>query len=99
MRRLIKTKPQTIVFVLSIAILTWSDSTIAQTSTYLRLNQIGFEPNYPKIAIAFSNEALPYSFNLKDVSTQTVVFTAKPNPVAGAWGQFKNHVELNFTSF
>jgi len=99
MRRLIKTKPLTIVFVLSIAILTWSDSTIAQTSTYLRLNQIGFEPNDPKIAIAFSNEALPDHFNLKDVSTQTVVFTAKPNPVAGAWGQFKNHVELNFTSF
>src|SRR4030095_15605468 len=71
----------------------------ADANTYVRINQIGFQPDSLKIAIAISNEVLPGEFRIKDATTITTVFTAQTSPVHGSWGQFTNHAELNFSSF
>lgn len=71
----------------------------AQSGTYVRVNQLGFDPTETKIAIAFSNDVLPDLFTIKDAANGATVFTAKVTPVSGAWGNFQNHAELNFTNF
>ena len=69
----------------------------AQENTYIRLNQVGFDIEKSKIAIAFSSEQLPDAFEIKDAVTEATAFEAKVVPVSGSWGQYKNHVELNFS--
>ena len=73
-------------------------SATAQVSTYIRVNQIGYEPNGSKIAIVFSNEALPDQYTVKDSTTDETVFTARVTPTTGKWGGFRHHAELNFSS-
>ena len=70
-----------------------------QSATYIRLNQVGYEPAGVKIAIAFSADPLSEQFEIKDAATQVTVFSGASLPVRGAWGQFTNHAELNFTTF
>ena len=69
----------------------------AQENTYIRLNQVGFNIEKSKIAIAFSSERLPEAYEIKDALTDTTIFRAKVVPVAGGWGQFAKHAELNFS--
>jgi hypothetical protein len=70
-----------------------------QSATYIRFNQVGYEPAAVKIAIAFSTESLPEQFEIKDASTQVTTFSGASLPVKGTWGQFTNHAELEFTTF
>src|SRR5881628_656475 len=76
-----------------------SATAAAQSNSYIRINQVGFEPNDVKIAIAFSSERLPDLFSIKDAATEGTVFTGKVIPVSGEWAQFSHHAELNFSSF
>ena len=71
----------------------------ANTQLYIRLNQLGFAPNNEKSAIIFSQERLPDQFKVVSVTTGAVVLTGKINPIAGSWGQFDHHGEIDFTSF
>lgn len=71
----------------------------AQVESFVRLNQVGFQSNGSKIAIAFSSQQIPEQFELKDSISQNTVFVGKPFRVKGSWGQFDHHAELNFTSF
>ena len=71
----------------------------ANANTYVRVNQIGFQPADIKIAIVFSNDSLPTQFVVKDVVNKLTVFTAQASPVSGGWGEFANHAELNFSTF
>ncbi|HEV8368898.1 MAG TPA: glycoside hydrolase family 9 protein [Pyrinomonadaceae bacterium] len=73
-------------------------SATAQVNTYVRMNQIGYEPNGLKIALAFSNEALPDQFAVIDATTEETVFRARVTTTTGAWGGFRHHAELNFSS-
>lgn len=67
---------------------------------FLRTNQLGYEPDAVKIAIAFSRSALPDSFALCSADTQQVVLEGSPKAVLGVkWGQFDQHSELDFTAF
>lgn len=72
---------------------------VAQENTYIRLNQVGFDVEQTKIAIAFSSEQLPETFEIKNAATEATVFRAKVLPVSGNWGRYKNHAELTFTDF
>jgi peptidoglycan/xylan/chitin deacetylase (PgdA/CDA1 family) len=72
----------------------------ARQTVYIRANQIGYTPGGPKVAIAFSKSALPETFSLVEAAAQKVVFTGRATLIeGGAWGQFTNHAELDFSSF
>jgi endoglucanase len=67
--------------------------------SFVRANQLGYQIHDPKIAIAFGNSSFPDSFSVLDFSTGKKVFGAAVRVVTNAvWGQFSNHVELDFSS-
>ena len=68
------------------------------TQLYIRLNQLGFGPGQPKSAIVFSSEPLPADFQVLNTAGLTV-FTGKVNVMAGAWGKFDHHGEIDFSAF
>ncbi|HEX3625660.1 MAG TPA: glycoside hydrolase family 9 protein [Verrucomicrobiae bacterium] len=71
----------------------------ASDAIYIRANQIGYGVSEPKTAIAFSTASLPKSFSVTDVKSDIIVFTREAKPLQGAaWGQFTNHMELDFSS-
>ena len=69
-----------------------------EEQVYIRVNQLGYSPHHPKIAIAFANMPFPDSFQVVNATTKKVAFTGRSVPIAGAWGQFEYHAELNFTA-
>src|ERR1041385_325724 len=77
------------------------ESATAQTNSqvFIRVNQIGYGPREPKSAIALSRAPLPARFQLFDPATQQIVFEGISKPLIGAWGEFTQLVELNFSSF
>ncbi len=84
---------------LLITLLCFAHTSSAQTDLFIRINQLGFEFNGTKIAIAFSDQTLPQRFEIKDSTTHSTVFTGDSLPVKGSWGQHSNYSELNFTTF
>ena len=69
----------------------------ANAQPHIRLNQLGFAPGAPKSAIVFSHDPLPEEFRLVTVDG-SVVFKGRVNRIAGSWGEFNHHAELDFTS-
>jgi hypothetical protein len=65
----------------------------------VRVNQIGYRPHDPKLAMMVGRAALPARFALVDAATRQVTFDAEPHPVPGRWGQFEHHAELDFSAF
>lgn len=65
---------------------------------YVRLNQLGFSPRDIKIAVAFSRLPLPESFRVINAVSNKVVFEGRTVSVAGGWGEFSHHAELNFSA-
>lgn len=66
---------------------------------FIRLNQVGFAPGEQKSAIVFGRETLPAGFRLIRMPGGSTVFEGKVNPVAGSWGQFERHGEIDFSVF
>jgi hypothetical protein len=67
---------------------------------FIRVNQLGYNCADPKFAIAFSKENLPDSFSVVSLDTQQLVYQGKAVTSSGVkWGEFKNHVELDFSNF
>jgi endoglucanase len=66
-------------------------------SLFIRVNQLGFRPHDIKTAVAFGREPLPAEFRILNARTRAVVFTGRTEPVAGRWGEFEYHAELNFS--
>jgi Glycosyl hydrolase family 9./N-terminal ig-like domain of cellulase. len=83
----------------AISIVPFCAGVTAHAQTYLRVNQVGYETTAPKIAIAFSKDALPEQFTIKEGLSEATVFTGKLTPVSGEWGEFSHHAEINLTSF
>jgi len=64
-----------------------------------RVNQVGYRPQDPKIAVAFSKSPLPASFTILVADSGREVFEGKcAAPRNGNWGQFTHHVELDFSA-
>ena len=68
-----------------------------QAQRYIRVNQLGFGPSDVKTAVIFGRESLPQDFRIVNGATGAEVFKGKVNPVAGSWGQFDRHGELDFS--
>src|SRR2546429_1213939 len=71
----------------------------SERQIFVRINQLGYRPLDPKSAVAFSREALPEKFNVIDAVTQQVVFEGATKRIAGQWGQFDHHAELDFSAW
>jgi endoglucanase len=66
---------------------------------FIRANQVGYQPQDVKLAIAFAKSSLPAPFALIAADTGKVVFEGKAKPLAGVtWGQFENHADLDFSA-
>jgi endoglucanase len=72
--------------------------TESEPTTYIRINQIGYGPTEPKLAIAFARAPITSPFTIVDGVTRQVVFTGSARAVAGRWGEFLHHSELDFSS-
>jgi peptidoglycan/xylan/chitin deacetylase (PgdA/CDA1 family) len=65
---------------------------------FIRANQLGYGTNDPKTAVAFSASPIASTFTVVDALTGEKVFSGEANPISGeGWGQFTNHLELDFS--
>jgi endoglucanase len=76
------------------------DELLATTpQIHVRANQVGYPMNAGKVAIALSTAPLPAEFTLvAEANEGRVHFQGKTRPIAGAWGRFPHHAELDFSS-
>ena len=72
----------------------------AQTTSWIRINQLGYQPQSTKVAVWCSKgtESIT-SFQLIDSTTQKVAFTAKASQPFGAYGPFQQTYRLNFSAY
>jgi peptidoglycan/xylan/chitin deacetylase (PgdA/CDA1 family) len=69
-------------------------------ATFIRANQLGYFPNSPKKAIAFSSSALRGNFTLLELPSGKTAFQSKLKPLEGVkWGTNEHHAELDFSPF
>ncbi|HEY1683376.1 MAG TPA: glycoside hydrolase family 9 protein [Tepidisphaeraceae bacterium] len=69
----------------------------ASPQIFIRTNQVGYTSNDSKLALAFSDTALPHDFTLLD-KNNSVILHAAATPIAGTWGKFSHFSQLDFTS-
>lgn len=79
-------------------VVTRANVAAAAGQLFVRINQLGYRPTEPKIAIAFCQTSLPSQFNVLEASTRQIAFTGQVKPIAGRWGQFDYHAELDFSA-
>lgn len=65
--------------------------------TFIRVNQLGYEADDSKIAIAFSDKPLPYDFTIYTSDHQRIPLSLKTESVQGNWGKWNYHAELDFS--
>lgn len=71
---------------------------VVEDGIFIRANQVGYNLDDAKVAIAFSRQPLPHTFELISVPDGRVVFNGPAEPVTNAvWGRFDQHVELDFS--
>jgi hypothetical protein len=75
-----------------------NSASLVAEEVYVRVNQVGYDVGGAKVAIAMGRAARPKSFQLVDVTTKKAVFEADLRSIAGAWGEFKHHAALDFSS-
>ena len=78
--------------------LCWIPAAEAQIGFYIRLNEVGFGPHDIKTAVVFGRQSLPAEFRLLNTKTGAVAFSGKTKSVAGSWGEFAYHGELDFSA-
>ncbi|MGZ8846959.1 MAG: cellulase N-terminal Ig-like domain-containing protein, partial [Pyrinomonadaceae bacterium] len=73
----------------------------AQTSRqiFIRVNQLGYRPTDAKSAIALSTETIPDKFSVVNAATGQSAFEGMTKAIAGRWGQFGFHAEIDFSAF
>ncbi len=86
-------KPWAFLLVLSASL-----ATVPAEAPFIRASQVGYRPRDTKLALAFSKAPLPSAFAVVAADTGKPLFEGKATPVSGVrWGQFENHVELDFS--
>lgn len=66
---------------------------------FVRANQLGYEVQDAKTAVAFSQAAVPKNFSVVSIDSGKSVFSGAAKQIAGAtWGQFTNHFELDYST-
>ena len=76
----------------------WNCLAAQESGLFIRVNQFGFASNDIKGAIVFGHQSLPEEFRLV-TETGVVAYRGHVTPVAGSWGQFDHHAEIDFSSF
>lgn len=73
----------------------------AQTSRqiFIRVNQLGYRPTDAKSVIAISTETIPDKFSVVNAATGQSAFEGTTKAIAGRWGQFGFHAEIDFSAF
>ena len=80
--------------------LSTAPATLKADEIFIRANQLGYQVSASKIALAFSKTSLPGDFQLTSETNEALIlFSGKAKPLPEPWGQFTNHVELDFSSF
>lgn len=82
-----------------LAFLSYLPPAEAQTEIFIRVNQVGYQPSGPKIAMTFSRQRLPHTFSIVESKSDQVVFDGALKPVEGKWAEFDQHAEIDFTAF
>ena len=70
----------------------------ARGEFFVRLNQLGYPPKGSKVAIVLGREALPGEFQVVDDGSGAIVYSGASQPRSGAWGEFTQHAELDFST-
>jgi endoglucanase len=69
-----------------------------ETSSWIKVNLVGYKPNSIKVAVWCSKDKHTLtSFQVIDVQTKQVAFTGKPSQQYGHFGPFESSYRLNFT--
>jgi hypothetical protein len=72
----------------------------ADTASWIRINQLGYQPNSTKVAVWCSKEDKPVkTFQLIDAATRRIAFSASAGKPFGVYGPFAQTYRLNFSSF
>jgi len=66
---------------------------------FIRASQVGYAARDTKVALAFSHMALPATFSVLEATTDKSVLDHPTLTLTNStWGQFTNHVELDFSA-
>ena len=69
-------------------------------SSWIRINQLGYQPAGVKVGVWCSKEQLSISnWQLVDARSKQIVFKGSPGKAFGAYGPFKQSYRLNFSSY
>lgn len=72
----------------------------AQVDSWIRVNQLGYLPNTPKVAVLISKKnILLKEFFIKEVKTEKIVYTSKSIQAFGSAWNFNSNFRLDFSSF
>ncbi len=84
---------------LIITVLLFSFVSARAGEVFIRANQVGYGPRDAKVALAFSSQSLPGFFSIVSATTGEACFTNSARVIMNVtWGQFTNHVELDFSA-
>src|SRR6476620_4641400 len=73
---------------------------IAQTTAYIRINQLGYSGKGAKVAVLGSKDAQVFSsFVLIDANTNRPVYEGKAGNSFGKYGPFTNTYRLDFSTY
>jgi hypothetical protein len=81
-----------------LALLLYSAAARGESESYVRVNQLGYRPGDVKVAVALGRGPLPGRFEVIDAASKRSVFAGDARPIAGPWGQFGHHAELDFSA-
>jgi endoglucanase len=71
-----------------------------ETNSWIRINQLGYQPNGVKVAVWCGKEDLGISsWELVDAASKKIVYYSKPGKAFGTYGPFKKTYRLNFSSY
>ena len=69
-------------------------------SSWIRINQLGYQPGGVKVAVWCSKvQSAVSSWQLVDATLKKIVYNGKPGKAFGAYGPFKQSYRLNFSAF
>ena len=73
-------------------------SSVVTAGTFIRANQIGYDPHGYKNAIVFSDAPLNGRFEVIELPSRKTAFSAKLTPIIEVkWGTNEHHAELEFS--
>jgi hypothetical protein len=74
-----------------------------QTSVYpntihIRINQLGYRPAEPKVAILFSDKKIRQEAMLLETGSDQIIFSSVPKKLSKSWGRFDFLYEFDFST-